>query len=116
MRFGPLLPVLFCVGMIACGKDTEDKKPKKRTEELRPESAPTGKVTYDSSIKHLIAENCLRCHGSSVKPSLATWDSVEAVKEKVVIMVESGSMPPRDPLEQNAVSEFVGWREGGFEK
>ena len=109
-----IVPILFLLFFFnACTTDNDDEK----------DDLQVNDVTYNTTIKVIIDDNCLNCHvdppvnGASM--SLISLENVrEAVMNRDLIgRVESGSMPPvGDFLAANEIQAIKDWQSGGFKE
>lgn len=83
-RMAPLLFVIgACTGASSTGIDTSTIQ-----------CPPNSTLTYDNFAQLVIQDNCLSCHASRDKPTLATVDQVRANKQLILnAAVASTQMP-----------------------
>ena len=78
---------------------------------------PAPPPDWQGSMAALLAKNCGSCHGSAKdgrSPDLSDYKTAKANGLKILRMVESGRMPPEDPLAPESVQLIRAWKEAGF--
>jgi hypothetical protein len=77
-------------------------------------NASSGSVDYDTSVKPLIETQCIRCHTSSSRTNLSTYQLVVVAIDKVIDQVNRDLMPPGAPLSEGDKGVFVQWKAAGM--
>lgn len=70
-------------------------------------------TSFTTSIKPIIDNNCVECHGGSRFPNLSTYSGVSANANIVLEEVESGRMPTTGPLSIEQIDLIKCWVENG---
>lgn len=113
-----ILPSVMAFALLisSCSNDSDD--------DVGPnDPPPNNNVTYANSVKSIIDNSCLNCHGNpptnNAPMALTTYDNVkEAVENRGLIgRVENGTMPPTGSnLTNSQVQAIKDWQTGGFKQ
>lgn len=77
---------------------------------------PSCNITYSNTIKQIIDNYCINCHGGTFEPDLSTFTAVNALKDRIKIrVVDNQTMPPNgiSPLSQSEFEAISCWAEAG---
>ncbi len=108
MKHSILLLLFLSFSVISCSSD-DDVTP------------PQNNVTYTQSIKSIIDNNCLNCHGNptdnGAPMSLTNYDEVKeaVINRNLIGRVENGSMPVGgSPLTADQITAIKDWKNGNY--
>ncbi len=73
--------------------------------------------SYASDVAPILSSTCssIDCHGTPTgsKPSLANWNAVNTVKNKIKTQLENGNMPQDTTISENNKNLIICWIEAG---
>lgn len=77
-----------------------------------------GDLTWSNFAEAFVQDYCVRCHSDPPSQSapypLETYEQVSAKAALCAAEVDSGGMPPSDPLpSEEEIANFVNWASGG---
>jgi uncharacterized membrane protein len=129
MRY--ILFALIAAGLglsqVACGtkKDPVNEGNASAGESSLSDAGPS-EVTYTERVKALLDDNCNKCHSSAVQgasregaPVGLDFDTYSLAKtngKRANREIQSGAMPPTDPLSRNDKELFQAWVDQGFKE
>ena len=80
-----------------------------------PQAAPEVIVSYNGTIKGLLADHCIGCHSPGrTSPDLTTYDGATAASAAAEAAIENGRMPMGSTLSDALKVAFKKWVDGGM--
>lgn len=109
LKFRKTLLILSTIVFFAsCLKNVEE------TIEETPETDPCATITYALSIKPIIDNNCIQCHGTGGNfPNLTTYNGTSANANSVKAEVVSRRMPQGGSLTTTEIEAISCWVDAG---
>lgn len=74
-----------------------------------PDPDPIATVSFRTTVKPIIDNNCVSCHNGSRFPDLRTYAGVKASAGSVSARVANRSMPQGGSLSQEQIDNIVNW-------
>ena len=75
-----------------------------------------GWPTYAGSVKAILDDRCVNCHGGNLAESgirLHTWEAASNSARRALFAIRSGQMPPGGRVPAEEVQALADWIEGG---
>lgn len=83
--------------------------------EITSEAKITTGVSYETSIKNIIATNCAisNCHNGSISPNLTTFANIQSSASRIKVRTANRSMPRGRSLSQEQIDLIACWVDDG---
>lgn len=92
--------------MFSCSESVEEQIV---TPDPDPVPDPVATVSFRTTVKPIIDNNCISCHNGSRSPDLRTYAGIKASASSVSARVANRSMPQGGSLSQEQIDNIVNW-------